>query len=264
VRFAVNLPPFTEARAVVELAVEAEHAGWDGFFLWDHLHWRRADELEVHDPWTILAAVAARTQRIVLGTMVTPLARRRPQTIAKQLATLDHLSGGRVVLGVGVGEPGDEDFGVFGDPADRRVRAQVLDESLEVLDGLLRGDAVDHHGEHLDVVARFLPACVQQPRIPIWVAAKAPARPGLRRSLRWDGVAPIGAEGFMTPGEVADYVAGVDRPTGWEIAVSRAPGHDADRYAEVGVTWLIDGTWPYDDGWFAEIQERVAAGPQRT
>ena len=132
-RYLLSVPPFTDPASVVSLALTAEANGWDGFFLWDHLRWD--DVQEVHDPWVLLGAIAQETERMLLGTMVTPLSRRRPWVVAKHLVTLDHLSGGRAVLGVGLGEPPDLDFEHFGDEADARTRASVLDEGLRCWPG---------------------------------------------------------------------------------------------------------------------------------
>jgi alkanesulfonate monooxygenase SsuD/methylene tetrahydromethanopterin reductase-like flavin-dependent oxidoreductase (luciferase family) len=171
------------------MADAAEQAGWDAVFLWDHLRWNAALKLDVHDPWALLAAMAVRTERVRLGTCVTPLTRRRLQVLAKQLVTLDHLSGGRSMLGVGLGEPPDADFADFGDEPDPTVRASRLDEGLGVLYHLLSGDRVDHGGEHFRVHAELRPAPVQRPRPPIFVAGVAPHRRPVERSLRWDGYA---------------------------------------------------------------------------
>lgn len=138
VKYAVNIPPFTDVATVVSIAVDAERAGWDGVFLWDHVQWS-PDRPDVHDPWVLLGAIAQATERVRLGTLVTPLSRRRPTMVAKQITTLDHLSRGRATLGVGLGAPDDLDFGDLGDESDRRTRAAILDESLELLDGLLGG-----------------------------------------------------------------------------------------------------------------------------
>lgn len=136
-KHAVSLPPFTDPARVLAWGREAEAAGWDGVFLWDHVQWRPG--VAPLDPWVMLGALAAVTERVRLGTMVTPLSRRRPYAVAKQVATLDQLSAGRAVLGVGLGEPPDRDFSDLGEEADPRVRAAMLDESLDVIDQLLRG-----------------------------------------------------------------------------------------------------------------------------
>lgn len=258
-RTAVSIPPFTDPATLVDLAVTAEKAGWDGVFFWDHLVWVPHLRLDVHDPWVLLGAVAQRTSRVRLGTLVTPLARRRPWMVAKHLTTLDHLSGGRAVLGVGLGEPADADFGDLGDPADPRVRAAVLDEGLTVLDGLLRGP-VDHHGEHFRVRTQLRPLPVQRPRPPIWVAAVAPHRRPLARAQRWDGVVPLGSGELLTPDDLARYLDGVERPEGWDVVAFRVPGAGADEYADAGATWLVDGVWPAGD-WVADLSDRVRRGP---
>src|SRR4051812_1337650 len=134
-RFALSVPPFTDPALVVRWARDAEAHGWDGLFLWDHLRWEVG--LDIHDPWVLLGAIAVETSRIRLGTMIPPLSRRRPWVVAKHLTTLDHLSGGRVTLGVGLGEPPDRDFGDFGDEVSQSARATMLDEGLAVVAGLV-------------------------------------------------------------------------------------------------------------------------------
>jgi alkanesulfonate monooxygenase SsuD/methylene tetrahydromethanopterin reductase-like flavin-dependent oxidoreductase (luciferase family) len=259
-RFAVNIPPFTDARAIVELGVAAERAGWDAVFVWDHLQWDTHLGLDVHDPWALLSAMAVRTERVMLGTGVTPLARRRPWVLAKQIVTLDHLSGGRAVVGIGLGEPGDADFGAFGDEADRAARARLVDEGLPLLDHLLRAEAVAHHGEHYDVEAHLLPRPVQQPRPRIYVAGTYPRRRPLERALRWDGFFPLRHEGFLTPEEIAGYLAGVARPDGWDVYSALVPDHPVADFEAAGVTWLVLGAWPVGD-WVTRLAAMVAAGP---
>jgi alkanesulfonate monooxygenase SsuD/methylene tetrahydromethanopterin reductase-like flavin-dependent oxidoreductase (luciferase family) len=259
VRTAVCIPPFTDPVTVTAMAVEAEEAGWDGVFVWDHVVLLPDQRLDVHDPWVLLGAAAARTERVVLGTLVTPLARRRPWMVARHLITLDHLSGGRAVLGVGLGEPPDADFAAFGDPADARTRAVVLDDALTLLDGLLRGP-VDHHGPYFDVTAELLPRPVQSPRPPIWVAAVEPHRRPLARAVRWDGVVPIGQRDLLRPGELVAYLDGVERPASWDVVANWAPGVPADEYADAGATWLVEGIWPQGD-WVRELRDRIGKGP---
>lgn len=259
-QFGINIPPFTDARTVVDMAVEAETAGWDGVFLWDHLQWRPGELVDVHNPWVMLGAIARSTARVRLGTLVTPVSRRRPWQLAKELITLDHLSAGRAVLGVGLGETPEADFAAFGEPAGARERAVLLDEGLAVLDALLRGGRVQHHGAHHQVDSAISPRPIQQPRPPIWVAGVVPHQPPLRRSLRWDGIVPIGAE-FLLPDQLAAYVGPHLRP-GWEVVAPSAPGVPAQEYADAGATWLIDSTWPEGD-WLPEFRQRVSAGPAR-
>jgi alkanesulfonate monooxygenase SsuD/methylene tetrahydromethanopterin reductase-like flavin-dependent oxidoreductase (luciferase family) len=257
----LSIPPFTDPATIVALATEAEAAGWDGVFLWDHMQWDTNLRVDVHDPWVLLGAMAVRTERVWLGPLVTPLARRRPWVVAKEVTTLDHLSGGRAVLGVGLGTPSEGDFADFGDPGDDRGRARVLDEGLDLIDALLRGGPVDHHGDHFDVRAELRPVPLQQPRPPIWVAAVAPYRRGLERATRWEGIVPLALpEGYLTPDGLASYLDGVRRPAGWDVVVSWAPGVPADEYEDVGATWLFDSTWPEGD-WVPEFRTRIRRGP---
>lgn len=258
-RTAVSIPPFTDAATVVALSVEAEQAGWDGVFLWDHLVFHAETHPDVHDPWVPLGAMAQATERVRLGTLVTPLARRRPWVVARHLVTLDHLSGGRATLGVGLGEPAGADFAAFGDTADPRERAALLDDGLAVLDGLLRGPLA-HHGPRYRVEAELRPRPVQSPRPPIWVAGVAPHRRPLARALRFDGIVPIGPGDLLTPDQLDDYLAGVERPDGWDVVANRAAGVAAGEYAAVGATWLVDGVWPTGD-WVADLRGRITAGP---
>ena len=139
VRFGISVPNFAEyadPRLLTALAREAEAAGWDGFFLWDHILIERSWRMPMADPWVALAAIAAATERIRLGPLVTPLARRRPWKVARETVTLDHLSGGRTILGVGLGHPPEAEYAAFGEEPDARVRALKLDEGLDVLTGL--------------------------------------------------------------------------------------------------------------------------------
>jgi alkanesulfonate monooxygenase SsuD/methylene tetrahydromethanopterin reductase-like flavin-dependent oxidoreductase (luciferase family) len=261
-KFAVNVPPFTDPATVVQIARDAEAAGWDGVFLWDHLRWSTRLSPDVHDPWTLLGAIAQVTEHVRLGTLVTPLSRRRPWVVAKQLTTLDHLSGGRAVLGVGLGEPPDADFADFGDEADPRARAALLDEGLAIVDALLSTGHASHRGAHFRVEADVRPRPVQRPRPPIWVAGVVPNRRPLRRARSWEGVVPIADEDLLTPEALAEYLGG-DRPPGWDVVASRAPGFPAVEYADAGATWLVDSVWPVAD-WVGELRDRVRGGPSAT
>lgn len=260
-RFALSIPPFADATAIVELAVDAEAAGWDGVFLWDHLQFQLGANLSINDPWVLLGAIAQSTERVRLGTLVTPLSRRRPHVVAKHVTTLDHLSAGRAVLGVGLGSPGDADFAAFGDEPDDVKRAAILDDALPAVAAMLAGGDVTYHGKYTHVDAQLLPGPVQRPRPPIWVAAVAPHRRPLERAARWDGVAPIALpDGAMRPEDVVAYLQGVERPTHWDVVVPWCPGVAADDYTAVGVTWLIESTWPEGD-WVADFRTRVRNGP---
>lgn len=262
-RYGLNLPPFTDVARVVGWATAAEAAGWDGVFLWDHVQW--SADVDTHDPWVLLGAIAQVTERVRLGTMVTPLSRRRPHVVAKQLITLDHLSRGRAVLGVGLGEPADRDFADLNDESDPKVRAAMLDEALAVVDGLMKGP-VDVTGSHYRVSADLRPRPVQRPRPPVWVAGVAPHRRPLARARRWDGVVPIGRGDALLPQALADYLALDGAPTsdGWDVVVSPAPGVPAQEYADAGATWLIESAWPRTDGWEDGLDEVVRGGPDRT
>src|SRR5579884_3931949 len=140
-RYALNLPAFGEfadVRVLAALAREAEDAGWDGFFIWDHIQSERGRS--VADPWVALAAIAVKTERIRIGALVTPLPRRRPWKFARETATLDHLSGGRLIVGVGIGGEWYREYSAFGEPVDDKTHAAQLDEGLDVLVGLWSGE----------------------------------------------------------------------------------------------------------------------------
>lgn len=238
---ALFFPPFDELadpRLVVRLATEAEEAGWDGIFLWDHLTYREPVQA-LADPWVALAAVAAGTSRLRLGPMVTPLPRRRPAVVARQTATLDLLSGGRLVLGVGIGGDRSREFSATGEQVDDRLRAAMLDEALQVVRAAWSGEPVQHSGEHYVVDGvRFLPRPVQRPGPPIWVAARYGNRAPLRRAARFDGVFPIDLDGPDQLAEVvADvrYLRGDERPL--DVVVGLPPDTDPRPYGEAGATW---------------------------
>lgn len=262
-RFAVSCPNVGDPARLVSLAVTAEAAGWDGFLLWDHLHLVRGAALELHDPWVLLGAVAHATSTIRLGALVTPLARRRPWKLAKEITTLDHLSAGRVVVGVGLGWPADDDFAAFGDPADDRQRAAVYDEALEVLDALLRDGHVRHDGDAFHVDADFHPAPVQRPRPPIWVAAMSGRKP-LARAAHYDGLAPVSPIGGpMSPTDVAAVIAALPpHAEPYDVVVPWDDSFPVDAYAAVGTTWLTESRWPAGD-WLDDLSARVARGPTR-
>jgi probable F420-dependent oxidoreductase len=240
-------------RPLARLAREAEAAGWDGFFIWDVFRGDAIAPTPVVEPWIAMAAIAAATERIRFGPMVTPLPRRRPWKLAREAASLDHLSNGRLILGVGIGDQ-PEEFSRFGEPADPRVRARMLDEGLEVLTGLWSGEPFSHHGEHYRIDdALLLPRPVQQPRIPIWVGGIWPRKPAFRRAARWDGVFPGSLHGNPTLDELREmrgYIQShrtTDEPFD-VMAGGDVPFDDPARarailaeYAEAGVSWWVEG-----------------------
>lgn len=275
-RFAINVPnfgAFADVRALAELAGEAEEAGWDGFFLWDHIGgW----PTPTADPWVALAAIAMTTSRIKLGALVTPLPRRRPWKLAREAVTLDHLSGGRLILGVGIGDDAlGREYSAYGESGDNRLHGAMLDEALEVLTGLWSAEPFSYEGEHYTVRdVTFLPAPVQRPRIPIWVAATWPHLRPVRRAARWDGLFPIRMdEGLFTPELVRQLLAVVHttRPAAEPFDVILAGGM-GDRapdeagallapLAAAGVTWWQEGMMPDDT--LAQLRARIHQGPPR-
>jgi len=189
-----NLGVYSDSEGLIALAQDAEEAGWYGIFLWDHiLHKPRAD-LRVVDPWIALAAIAVNTKKIILGPMVTPLTRRRPWKVARESVSLDHLSKGRLILGVGLGSVVKQDFKRFGE-ANNKIRGEILDESLEILQGLWKGKPFGFSGKHYKIEEGtvFLPKPYgDKDKIPIWVGVGSWSwhmKP-FRRAARFEGTFP--------------------------------------------------------------------------
>lgn len=255
----VSAPNTGDPSRLVDFAVEVEEAGYDGFFLWDHINHPSVHgvDLETHDPWVLLTAIAGVTERLRLGTAVTPVSRRRPQKLAKEIITLDHLSGGRVTLGVGLGEPGEEEFECFGDFADQRTRASRTDEALGLLDLLLRGKPVDHVGEHYEIHADLKPAALQSPRPPFIVAATPPFRKGVERAARWDGVfcnLRISDDySALTPIELRDYLGDLLARPDFEVVTTPHSKHPAEEYEEIGVSTAVYSWFPTPN-WIDELR----------
>ena len=253
-----------EPRLVADLAAQAEAAGWDGFFVWDHVAYREPVRA-VADPWVVLAACAMRTERLLLGPMVTPLARRRPHQLARETVTLDRLSGGRLVLGVGLGSErtGEFDPARFGEEGDPRARARLLDDGLERLLEFWGGG--------------FEPLPLQQPRIPVWVALRWPNRRPLRRAARFDGAFPIDLPGPEALAEIAAELprlgvsvrrtdptfsaarAGPRGNPGFELVAGIEPDEDPAPWAAAGATWCLTGFGPQPTE--AAVRAAIAAGP---
>ncbi len=256
---ALSLPNMGDPQRLVDMAVAADGNGWDGVFVWDHVHFFREMRLDVHDPWVLLGAIARETSAVRLGPMVSPLARRRPHVYAKQVATLDHLSGGRVVAGVGLGFPADDEFAAFGEPADDRVRADRLDEALDVVTALWSGERTEHRGPHFTIDAQLLPVPVQRPRPPIWVGATWPFRRPIARAGRYDGVVPLGADGNPATPDVIGEVAAL-MPPGRDVVAAWRDGYTAEEYQAAGATWLTQSRWPVGE-WADELAGLAAAPP---
>ncbi|MGZ0152876.1 LLM class flavin-dependent oxidoreductase [Kribbella sp. WER1] len=249
-RSALWLPIFDELAdplVVARLAAEAEAAGWDAVFVWDHLRWR-APVRQVADPWITLSAIATATEQVRLGPMVTPVARRRPAKVAKETATLDRLSGGRLTLGVGLGSDrfGNE-FSKTGEPQDDRQRGRMLDESLEILGAAWSGEEVHHHGEHYTVDGmQFLPRPVQEPGVPVWVAGFPGNPKPVRRAARHDGFFPVHLDHPDQLAGIATTIAELrgDTSTPYDIAIALEPGIDPAPYAAAGATWWMTDFGP--------------------
>lgn len=264
-RRAVIAPNFWSTPAdFVEFAREVEQAGWDGLFVYDHLQFLARLELEVWDPWVLLAGAAVVTDRILLGTGVTPVSRRTPWKLAKEVLTLDHLSAGRAVLGVGLGGPDEDEFVAFGDDTSVRERAERTDEALPIIDAVLRGEALDHEGRHHRVRAHLRPASVARPRPPIWVAATPFHRRPLERAQQWDGVfcnlkieSDVSA---LTPAEITDYVGHLTGRADFDVVTARNPDHTAAAYEAAGVSWLLEGT-QVGPNWLDRARDTLLAGP---
>lgn len=257
----VQVPNTGDPGRLVEFAVEVEQAGFDGFFVWDHINpLFSGQNLEVHDPWVLLTAVAAATERIRIGTAVTPISRRRPQKLAKEIVSLDHLSRGRFTLGVGLGEPSEHEFTPFGETFDQRIRAAMTDESLALLDQLLRGKPLDHAGEHYELHAHLEPGAVQQPRPPVWIAATPPYRRGLQRAARWDGLfcnLRVKQDySLLTPTELRDWAADLLERPGFEVVATPQPEHSAEEYEQIGVTTIVEAWWATPN-WVDEFRRHL-------
>jgi len=190
-----NLGMYSDFDGLIALAQDAEGAGWDGLFPWDHILHRPRADLRVIDPWIALAAIAAHTKKIMLGPMVTPLARRRPWKVVRESVSLDHLSKGRLILGVGLGSVVNQDFERFGEEIDSKIRGEKLDESLRILQGLWKGKPFNFSGKHYkiekDTVFQPKPYG-EKDRIPIWVGGGKLSwrmKP-FRRAARFEGSFP--------------------------------------------------------------------------
>jgi alkanesulfonate monooxygenase SsuD/methylene tetrahydromethanopterin reductase-like flavin-dependent oxidoreductase (luciferase family) len=272
VQFGVTLPHDEQPRDLVGLAREAEQAGWDGVFVWD--------VIIGNDVWVLLTAMMMATERLRLGTMLTPVSRRRPWKLAQETATLDQLSGGRVILPVGLGAP-DSGFANFGEEIDRKTRAELLDEGLEIITGLWSGQPFSYEGKHYRVSeTTFTPTPAQSPRIPIWVVGALGREKSMRRVARYDGLLPhkMGwPDAQVTPADIRearDYITAQRMATTpFDIVMEAStPGDDPRRAAEIveewqsaGCTWWLEAVWdgPRQRGGLEGMRKRIRQGPPR-
>ncbi|MGH2487727.1 MAG: LLM class flavin-dependent oxidoreductase [Ktedonobacterales bacterium] len=269
-----------DPRVLADLAQLAEVAGWDGVFLEDYITHSSAYDAATYDPWVALAAMALHTRRIRLGTTVTPLSRRRPWKLARETVTLDHLSQGRLILGVGLGDTQDPGFSAVGEITDARQRARMLDETLDILVGLWSGKPFSYVGVYFQLQeVVFLPQPIQTPRIPIWVGGNWPHRGPIKRAAQWDGF--VGGKAHaddedwhVTPQETHALIEAIRRQrsveTPFDVALGGGPrGDDLEEeramirsLADAGATWWMEYVTP-ELGGLDAMRARIKAGPVR-
>ncbi len=274
--------PGGDVHDLAELAHEAEEAEWDGVFVPDCIYIDAAPDPASlgFDPWIVLAAIAMRTERVRIGTMLTPLSRRRPWKVARETTTLDRLSNGRLILPVGLGALDDAGFARVGEATDRKTRAELLDESLDIITGLWSGQPFSYSGKHYQVDnLRFLPTPVQSPRIPVWVVGAWPRTKSMQRALRYDGLLPakINEDGSfteVTPDDIRAMKAFVEeqrtQATPFDIVwEGRTPGDHPKQatsmvrpFAEAGATWWMETMWSAPNG-PDDVRARIRQGPPR-
>jgi len=287
-KFGLSLPnrgPFGDIHLIHDLSMLAEEAGWDGFFIWDHI--ARPFRTEVVDPWIALACIAMKTRHIRIGTMVTPLPRRRPWKVARETVSIDRLSNGRFIFGAGIGSKGGSqvEWAGFGEEMNLATRGEMLDEALEIISGLWSGKTFSFNGKHYRVQnAQFLPTPVQLPRIPVWIGGYWPNKAPFRRAAKWDGIFPLfrgDVESHLRQlKEAIRYVQDLRQDNGlFDVAYlgPPTPGDDLKLaseivapYTDVGVTWWMEPLNPtlygsdWEDEWpYETMRERVLKGPPR-
>jgi alkanesulfonate monooxygenase SsuD/methylene tetrahydromethanopterin reductase-like flavin-dependent oxidoreductase (luciferase family) len=278
VKFGLDFPlvgDFSDARSLAALAGTAEEAGWDGCFVWDHV--LMGKPCDIADPWVVLGLIAFNTQRIQIGTLVTPVPRRHPWKLARETLTLHALSNGRLILGVGLGSDAFSEISSFAGPIDDSIRASILDEALFVLRGLWSGSSVLHKGKYFTVNSpSFLASSTTRPNIPIWVAGTWPRRGPLRRAAQYEGFVPVAGDmhNVLSPDQLRAAVAYIDNYRAEkhklfdvvhlaDIASSsvRMDRDQLQAYAAAGTTWWIETIPPKAD--IAEVKRRIRDGPPK-
>ena len=265
--------PYGSARMAARLAQQAEESGWDGFFL--------GDAIWCEDPMIALAAAAMITRRIRLGTMVIPVPLRRPWKIASESVALDHLSEGRLILGLGAGAVWMGWQAFPDEVTDKKARAEMLDETIDILTLLYQRKQFDYDGKHYHLKLTLMDEMhyptkpVQQPRIPLWVPGIWPFKKSMQRILKCDGIfpevkGPPGQWGELTPQHVREIKAYVDAnrtlTTSFDIvAQGKTVGLDEAQindklqpWAEAGATWWIEGLWEMTED---QVSGRIKQGP---
>jgi len=273
--------PTIDIHVAPELAAEAETAGWDGVFIPDciSIETEHNPPAPTFDPWIVLAAMSMHTKRVQLGTMLSPVSRRRPWKLARELVTLDHLSNGRIMLAVGLGAAEDDaGFYKVGEEMSMKGRAELLDECLDILDAAWSGNPINYEGKHYQVHGMtLLPRPVQSPHIPVWVVGAWPRMKSMRRVLRWDGLLPTKKDGTdmpMTPDDIRAMKVFIDEQrtstTPFDIIwEGETPGEDREQGAAIvrpwvnaGITWWLESRWgevPLED-----VRKRIQQGPPRS
>ncbi len=239
---------------LVETSQKIEAAGWDGHFIWDWIFGSKDPVHSTVDPWIALTAMASKTKKIKLGTTITPIPRRRPWKLARETVSLDYFSNGRLILGVGLGYPPEEEFAAFGEEPNTKIRAEKMDEGLDILLGLWSGKNFSYNGQHYKIDnVTFLPKPLQTPRIPLWGAGTWPHKRPFLRSVKMDGVVPLAADTFHPSPKVIqkiisfisehrsdmknfDIVANINSmkldPSKREELISE--------YIDAGTTWMLE------------------------
>jgi len=275
-KYAFYVPNFGycgDAATLADLAALSEDSGWDGFFIWDHVQFPGMEPAV--DTWVALAAIALSTEKIKIGPWVTPLPRRDVVNLARQSVSIDRLSGGRLVMGIGLGAQSLPEWSAFGHEEDAKTRGAMLDEGLEVLDALWSGKPVNHQGTYYKCVTDGFAKPVQQPRFPVWIAGEWPGTKPFRRAAKWDGAATMSKTamegGVLTQDDVVDLKKfirseGNSNPN-FEIAThgdSTGPDDNA-RAAELaaaGLTWWIEVGSTFSQT-LDQVKERIRQGPPR-